>query len=89
MADAPTGWETRGKPPILFRRFEFARYGETRAFLDAVAALSEETGMHPQNINFGSTYVNITLEAADGAALGEAEHSLAARISDLHKVEGA
>ena len=53
MAEAPEGWEMRGKPPLLFRRFEFARYGEIRAFLDAVAALAEETGMHPQNINFG------------------------------------
>ena len=27
MAEAPEGWEMRGKPPLLFRRFEFARYG--------------------------------------------------------------
>lgn len=89
MADAPEGWETRGKPPNLFRRFEFARYGETRDFLDAVAALTEEAGMHPQNINFGTTYVNITLEAADGVALTEAEHALAARISGLYRTKGA
>lgn len=89
MAEAPEGWEMRGKPPLLFRRFEFARYGEIRAFLDAVAALAEETGMHPQNINFGTTYVNITLEAAEGAVITEAEYALAARISGLHKAEGA
>ena len=88
MAEAPEGWELRGKPPILFRRFGFARYGEIRAFLDAVATLSEETGMHPQNINFGTTYVNITLEAAEGAVMSEAEFALAARINALHKAEG-
>ncbi len=39
--------------------------------------------MHPQNINFGTTYVNITLEAADGEELGDGEWSLAARINAL------
>jgi len=67
----------------LFRRFEFERYGETRVFLDAVAALTEETGVHPQNINFGTTYVNITLESADGSEPGSAELDLAARINAL------
>ncbi len=67
----------------MFRRFEFERYGETRVFLDAVAALTEETGVHPQNINFGTTYVNITLESADGREPGSAELDLAARINAL------
>ena len=52
MTDIPEGWEARGKPPALFRRFSFERYSETRDFLDAMAALSEEAGLHPQNINF-------------------------------------
>ena len=84
----PEGWEERGKPPTLFRRFEFARYGETRAFLDALAALAEETGLHPQNINFGTTYVNITLEPAEGGALGETEYGFAMRISALAQAGG-
>jgi len=44
--------------------------------------------VHPQNINFGTTYVNITLEPADGAQLTDADHALAARISGLHKSAG-
>ena len=83
MADLPQGWEARGRPPALFRRFEFERYGETRAFLDALAALTEEVGVHPQNINFGTTYVNITLEAADGSEPGSTELDIAARINAL------
>lgn len=79
----PEGWEERGRPPTLFRRFEFDRYGETRKFLDALAALTEELGLHPQNINFGSTYVNITLEGAGGEAPGEAERVFAARVNAL------
>jgi len=83
MADVPQGWEARAKPLILFRRFEFERYAEAREFLEALAMLSEETGIHPQNISFGAKYVNITLEAADGVAISEAEYSLAAKINGL------
>lgn len=89
MADVPEGWEARGKPPTLLRRFSFERYSETRAFLDALAALSEETGVHPQNINFAATYVNLTLEAADGGDLSDADYAIAARISALWKPAGA
>lgn len=85
MADVPDGWEARGKPPTLFRRFGFDRYSETRAFLDALAALTEETGIHPQNINFGTTYVNLTLEAAAGGEPGAADYALAERINMLWK----
>jgi 4a-hydroxytetrahydrobiopterin dehydratase len=88
MAELPEGWEYRGKPLALFRRFEFERYGSTRDFLDALAALSEETGMHPQNINFGTTYVNITLEGAAGSEPGEQERILAQRINALSKPAG-
>jgi pterin-4a-carbinolamine dehydratase len=88
MAELPEGWEARGKPPALFRRFEFERYGATRDFLDAMAALSEEAGMYPQNINFGPTYVNITLEGDAGNAPGEQEHMFAQRINALRKPVG-
>jgi 4a-hydroxytetrahydrobiopterin dehydratase len=88
MGDLPEGWETRGKPPTLFRRFTFGNYAETRTFLDALAELSEETGIHPQNINFGTTYVNITLEAEDRKELTDTEHTLAARINELGTEQG-
>ena len=83
MGDLPEGWETRGKPPTLFRRYTFGNYTDTRTFLDALAELAEETGVHPQNINFGTTYVNITLEAEDGKELTETEYALATRINEL------
>lgn len=83
MIDVPEGWEARGKPATLFRRFVFAGYSETRAFLDGLAGLSEEFGMHPQNINFGASYVNVTLEGAEGGELGAAELSMATRINAL------
>jgi len=71
----------------LFRRFEFTRYSETRRFLDALAELSARVGRHPQNINFGATYVNITLEVAEGES--EAPWSeLAQQINALTEASG-
>ncbi|WP_438275672.1 4a-hydroxytetrahydrobiopterin dehydratase [Nitrobacter sp.] len=83
MTDDFQGWERRDKPPTLFRRFAFARYAQTRAFLDALSALSEEVQRHPQNINFGTTYVNVTIGAADGDALSAEDEQFAARIAAL------
>jgi len=88
MAELPEGWEARGKPLALFRRFEFERYSATRDFLDALAALTEDAGVHPQNINFGTTYANITLEGAEGGEPGAQELSLASRINALIKPSG-
>lgn len=88
MTDLPDGWEARGRPLALFKRFEFERYGETRVFLDDLAALTEELGVHPQNINFGTTYVNITLESADGGDPGVTELTLASRINALRAQTG-
>lgn len=83
MADVMNGWERREKPAMLQRRFTFDGYAQTRAFLDALAKLSEQHGRHPQNISFGSTYANITLEAADGVALTASDENFAMQIAAL------
>jgi len=85
MADIPQGWESRGKQPTLFRRFAFSGYSQTRDFVDALAALTEADGVHPQNINFGVNYVNVTL---DPTAAGQADASLALRINALYNPMG-
>lgn len=85
MAELPEGWESRGRQATLFRRFAFERYGQTRDFVDALSALTEAEGAHPQNINFGSTYVNVTL---DPTAAGEADVTLAERINGLCRPAG-
>jgi len=66
----PEGWTAVARPPSLFRRFEFPSYAQTRAFLDRLAGLSEETGLYP-DLCFGPRHVNVTiptgaLEARDG-----------------------
>lgn len=76
----PADWQAVQKPPSLFRRFEFASYAETRAFLDALAKLSEGTGLYP-NLSFGKTYVNVTVLGGDSTGLGAAEADFAVRAS--------
>lgn len=84
-ADLPAGWESRGSTRVLFRRFTFARYAQTRDFVDALSALSEQAGVHPQNINFGGTYVNVTLDPRPD---GGPDDELARRIDALLPPQG-
>lgn len=86
MADTPEGWESRGTQATLFRRFAFERYGQTRDFIDAVSALTQAGGVHPQNLNFGSTYANVTLDAN---AAGQVDAELAERINALYRPAAA
>ena len=60
---------TSNQPPLNWR-FEFGSYGETRQFLDLLADLSKREDYYP-NINFGKTYVNVSIDAEGQAVLGE------------------
>lgn len=77
----PEGWQRVERPLALFRRFEFAHYGETRAFLDLLAALSERTGLYP-NLSFAKTYVNVTVPAGETQQLGSAEIAFAQHAAE-------
>ena len=61
---------TTARQPPLNWRFEFATYGATRVFLDLLADLSKREDYYP-NLNFGKTYVNVSMDAESQAALGE------------------
>lgn len=80
-ATPPEHWQAQRRPPLLARRFEFASYAETRAFLDALAQWSERTGRYP-DLSFGRTHVSVSIAAA-GEALTAAEFALAAQVSEL------
>ncbi len=56
------------QPPLNWR-FEFATYRATRDFLDLLADMSKRDDYYP-NINFGKTYVNVSMDAEGKAALG-------------------
>ena len=79
--DVPPGWKAQQRPPLLTRRFEFGSYAETRAWLDALAAWSERSRVYP-DLNFGRTYVNVTL-SAQGPALTPDDLRLAAEVTAL------
>jgi len=84
----PEAWTEVEKPPLLYRRFEFADYSETRAFLDRLAGLSKETGLYP-DLSFGRTYVKVTVYGSGGAAVGTEEREFAARTEAISPVEAA
>ncbi|MHB1300659.1 MAG: 4a-hydroxytetrahydrobiopterin dehydratase [Burkholderiales bacterium] len=52
------GWET--SQSFMTRRYEFASYPETRAFLDRLAEYSKERGYYP-DLNFGKNHVNVSI----------------------------
>lgn len=76
----PKGWKPVEHPPSLFRRFEFANYEETRAFLDHLAQLSKYTGIYP-DLGFGKTHVNVTLHSANGGPPGATELDFASQAA--------
>jgi pterin-4a-carbinolamine dehydratase len=78
----PEGWKPVQHPPSLFRRFEFSSYSDTRAFLDRLAALSEETGLYP-DLGFGPKHVNVTVYGAGGKAPGDKEIEFAGKAAAL------
>jgi pterin-4a-carbinolamine dehydratase len=53
-----------------------------RDFLDAVADLTEEVGIHP-NMSFGRDYASIVIYAV-GEGLSDAERDLAVRIDSIY-----
>jgi 4a-hydroxytetrahydrobiopterin dehydratase len=81
----PEGWRLVERPPSLFRRFEFASYRDTRAFLDRLAGLSEQVGLYP-DLGFGNTHVNVTVHAKDGHLPGADEVDFATSTTALFSV---
>lgn len=84
----PEGWTEVERPPSLHRRFEFAAYPETRAFLDRLAGLSKETGLYP-DLSFTRTHVSVTVHGSDGAAVSAEEREFAARADAIAPVGAA
>ena len=84
----PEGGTAVEKPPLLYRRFDFAAYSETRAFLDRLGRLSKETGLYP-DLSFTRTHVNVTVYGSDGAAVGAEEREFAIRAEAIAPVEAA
>lgn len=79
----PEGWTESEERSLLYRRFEFAAYRQTKGFLDRLAELSKETGLYP-DLSFGTTYVNVTVYGSEeGAGIGAEAREFAARADAL------
>ena len=79
---ATPGWEARGRPLTLFRRFEFDDYNGTRNFLDALEVLSKEHDYYP-DLSFGTKYVNVTVKPRDDEAITEEDRNFAQLVTGL------
>jgi pterin-4a-carbinolamine dehydratase len=77
----PEQWQLNERPPILFRRFDFDAYAQTRRFLDLLAQESERTGCYP-DLSFGPRHVNVTLRLDSAGAIDEASQGLALAAND-------
>ncbi|GGD39519.1 4a-hydroxytetrahydrobiopterin dehydratase [Sinisalibacter lacisalsi] len=75
-------WAERERPATLSKRFTFASYAENRDFLDRVAALSEQTGIHP-DLSFGRDYANLSVHPAEGEVLRDEERDFARRVDAI------
>jgi len=82
------GWTEVERPPSLYRRFEFADYSETRAFLHRLASLSKETGLDP-DLSFTRTHVTVTVYGSDGATVDAEAREFAARAEAIATLEAA
>ena len=82
------GWTEVERPPSLYRRFEFADYSETRAFLNRLASLSKETGLDP-DLSFTRTHVTVTVYGSDGATVDAEAREFAARAEAIATLEAA
>jgi len=72
------GWEERGGK--LCRRFRFADFAEALAFINRVAAASEEMGHHPE-MHWSYADIEIRLSTHDaGGAITQKDIDLSAAI---------
>ena len=81
-------WTEVERPPSLYRRFEFADYSETRAFLNRLANLSKETGLDP-DLSFTRTHVTVTVCGSDGVTVDAEAREFAARAEAIATLEAA
>ena len=83
LADAVetlNGWMAADK--ILKKRFAFANFAESLAFVNAVGALAEAADHHP-DITFGWGYAELALTTHDRGGITDVDIALAARIDQI------
>lgn len=87
MSEHHRNWQLQPASGVMTKRFEFANYAATRAFLDRLTRLSVSSGYFP-SLNFSSTYVMVSV-AAQGEALGPSEYAFAGQVDDIAEPDAA
>lgn len=73
-------WSVDGK--ILKRRFEFADFAESLAFINNVGAIAEAVDHHP-DIYFGWGYAEINLTTHDRGGITDLDFEVATKINKI------
>ena len=79
LTDLP-GWTTENKN--LKKRFEFANFAESLAFVNRVGAIAEERDHHPDT-TFGWGYAEFSITTHDTGGLTQNDFDLAEAIENL------
>ena len=74
------GWEVKGK--ILTKRWKFANFAESLAFVNRVGSLAEAADHHP-DITFGWGYTELALTTHDRGGITDVDIALARQIDQV------
>ena len=78
------GWTAEGN--ALRRRFEFANFAESLAFVNSVGAIAEALDHHP-DITFGWGYADVTTTTHDRGGITDFDLDLARRINSIDEAQ--
>ncbi len=81
LGEAP-GWDLIESATRIERRFKFADFAETLAFVNRVGELAEVEGHHP-DISFGWGYCTIVFYTHKIKGLHENDFIMAAKVNEL------
>lgn len=74
------GWTVEGE--TLFKRFEFANFAESLAFVNRVGEIAEAADHHP-DITFGWGYAELRTMTHDRGGITDVDFALVERIDGL------
>lgn len=75
-------WKPVAGGDAVHQRFEFQSYAQTSRFLEALAELSEETGVYP-DLSFAKSYANVTIPSDGGEKAKATQQDFAARAEAI------
>ena len=76
------GWQAKGD--AIFRRFEFANFAESLAFVNKVGEVAEASDHHP-DITFGWGYAEFSVMTHDRGGVTDVDFALVEKIDGLER----